>query len=115
MSSEYLQLTIYVDETDTRGELPLFEVIVRRLLHLDVAGATVHRGVMGYGKHGKVHRQRLFGVSDDRPIMVLAVDEADKIRRVAPEIRAMVTEGLVTISPIEVVPAVKREGGVRPE
>lgn len=101
MSSDYLQLTVYVDETDLSGELPLYEVIVRRLLHLNVAGATVYRGMMGYGSHGRVHRQRLFGVSDDRPMVIVAIDNAAKIREVVKEIRGLVKEGLVTVSPVE--------------
>jgi PII-like signaling protein len=82
-----LQLTIYVNETDMAGDLPLYELVVRRLHHLEVAGATVTRAVMGYGKHGKVHRKRLFGVSDDRPMVIAA----------------MVPEGLMTIQQVEIV------------
>jgi PII-like signaling protein len=97
-----LQLTIYVNETDMRGDLPLHELIVRRLLHMEVAGATVLRGVMGYGSHGQVHRRRLLGVSDDRPIVIIAVDTAERINAVLPELRGLVTEGLVTVSEIKV-------------
>lgn len=96
-----MQLTIYVNETDLHDDLPLHEVLVRRLLHLEVAGATVLRGVMGYGRHGKVHRQRLFGVSDDRPLAILAVDEEPRLRAAIPEIRALMPEGLITLTPVE--------------
>lgn len=96
-----MQLTIYVNETDLHDDLPLHEVLVRRLLHLEVAGATVLRGVMGYGRHGKVHRQRLFGVSDDRPLAIIAVDEEPRLRAVIPEIRALMPEGLITMAPVE--------------
>jgi PII-like signaling protein len=101
--ADYLLLTIYVDETDVEGDMPLYEAIVRRLLHHDITGATVQRGIMGYGAHGRVHRKRLFGVSDDRPIVVSAVDTAEKIRTLTPTIRHMVKEGLITMQPIEVV------------
>ncbi len=103
MNTEYLQLSIFVDETDMRGELPLYEVIVRRLLHLNVNGATVFSGSMGYGSHGRVHRQRLFGVSDDRPVAIIAVDKAERIRAVVPEIRQLVQEGLITVTAVEVI------------
>ena len=98
-----LQLTIYLNEAD-RGsqDVPLHEVIVRRLLQAHVSGATVLRGVMGYGKHGKVHRTRLFGVSDDRPMVIVAVDEAERIRALLPELRTLVTEGLITLQEVEV-------------
>jgi PII-like signaling protein len=97
-----LQLNIYVNEADMSGDLPLHELLVRRLLHLDIAGATVMRGLMGYGKHGKVHRKRLFGVSDDRPVVIIAIDTEERIRRVLPELRSLVKEGLITLHEVEV-------------
>jgi PII-like signaling protein len=101
--TDHLLLTIYLDETDTAGDLPLYEAIVRRLLRYEIAGATVQRGIMGFGAHGRVHRKRLFGVSDDRPIVISAIDSADKIRAVAKGLHEIVREGLVTIQPVEVV------------
>jgi uncharacterized protein len=99
----HMLLTVYVDETDMQGEIPLYEAIVRRLLHHNVAGATVQPGSMGYGRHGRVHHKRLFGVSDDRPVVISVVDQESKIRELLPEIRAMVREGLVTVAPVEVI------------
>lgn len=98
-----VQLTIYLNEADMRGEVPLHELLVRRLLHSEVAGATVFHGVMGYGKHGKVHRKRLFGVSDDRPISIVAIDTEARIRAVLPELRALLGPGVMTLQEIEVV------------
>ena len=99
----FLQLTIYLDETDTHGEVPLYEAVVRRMLQLNLSGATVQRGVMGYGRHGRVHRSRLFGVSDDRPVVITAVDEEGKIRQATDEIRPLLTEGLITLHEVEVI------------
>jgi PII-like signaling protein len=98
-------LMIYVDETDLWGTVTLFEAIVRRIRQLGLAGATVHHGIMGFGSHGKVHRKRLFGVSDDRPVVITVVDTEQKVRDVLPEIRAMVKEGLVVLLDAEVVEA----------
>jgi len=98
-------LLILVDETDTWNELPLYEAIVRRLVRLELAGATVQAGIMGFGSHHRVHRKRLFGVSDDRPIVISVIDTEDKIRAAAIEIRTMVKEGLVAISNVEVLTA----------
>ena len=98
-------LVIYVDETDLRGTVTLYETIVRRLRQLGVAGATVHHGIMGFGSHGKVHRKRLFGVSDDRPVVITGVDSEARIREILPEIRGMVKEGLVVLLDAEVVEA----------
>lgn len=82
-------LMIYISATDTWGDLPLHEVLVRKLNHAGVAGATVLKGTMGYGAHHKVHRDRLFGVSDDRPMMILATDEEDRLRAAMAGLRAL--------------------------
>ncbi|MBY0506493.1 MAG: DUF190 domain-containing protein [Bryobacteraceae bacterium] len=106
---KHLQLTIYLAEADRSqvdavGEsVPLHEAIVRRLLHDGIAGATVLRGVMGYGKHHRVHRSGLFGVSDDRPVVIVAVDEEARIRAVLPEIRTLLSEELITVHSVEVI------------
>jgi uncharacterized protein len=96
-----LELNIYLNEADMSGDAKLHEVLVRRLLHLEVAGATVMRGLMGYGKHGKVHKKRLFGVSDDRPVVITAIDDDARIRGVLAEVKSLVREGLITIQEVE--------------
>ncbi|MEO7653534.1 MAG: DUF190 domain-containing protein, partial [Bryobacteraceae bacterium] len=83
---------------------PLYEAIVRRLRQLEVAGATVQAGIMGFGSHLNVHRRRLFGISDDKPVIISIIDSEPKIRRILPEIRGMVKEGLVLLLNAEVIP-----------
>ncbi|HZT30403.1 MAG TPA: DUF190 domain-containing protein [Bryobacteraceae bacterium] len=104
MNPPVKMLLIYVDETDNWGTTPLYEALVRRLRQLNVAGATVQAGIMGFGSHKTVHQKRLFGVSDDRPVTISAVDNEAKIRAALPEIRGMVKEGLVVLLDVEVVP-----------
>ena len=94
-------LLIFIDETDTWEELTLYEAIVRRLAQAGIAGATVQAGIMGFGSHHHVHRKRLFGVSDDRPITIAVVESEEAIRRVLPEIRSLVREGLMVIVDVE--------------
>lgn len=96
-----LQVSIYLKETDRKDDIPLHELIVRRLLHSGIAGASVMRGIMGYGRHGHVHRTRLFGVSDDRPIVIIAVDDHDRILAFLPELKALLPGGLITITEVE--------------
>jgi PII-like signaling protein len=96
-------LLVFIDETDRWDETPLYEAIVRRLRQLGVAGATVHAGLMGFGGHQQVHRKRLFGVSDDRPVTITVVDNEETLRRVVPEVRHMVQEGLVILLDAELV------------
>jgi PII-like signaling protein len=96
-------LMIYVDETDMWETGSLYEAIVRRMRQLGMAGATVHQGIMGFGAHMKVHHKRLFGVSDDKPIVITVVDNEQKIRNILPEIRSMVKEGLIVLLDAEVI------------
>lgn len=96
-------LVIFVDESERYEELPVYEAVLRRLVHLDIAGATVNTGVMGFGSHHKIHRKRLFGVSDDRPITIMVVDEEEKLRAALPEIRPVMKEGLILLIDVEVI------------
>jgi uncharacterized protein len=82
-------LLIFLSETDTHRDLPLYEALVRKLNSRGVSGATVHRGVMGFGQGHHVHRDRLFGVSDDRPITILAADAEERLRGAIPDLRAI--------------------------
>jgi len=104
MMSPAKMLQIYVDETDLWGSVPLYEALVRRLRQLGMAGTTVVTGVMGFGSHMKVHHKRLFGVSDDKPMMITVMDSEARIRQVLPEIRSMVKEKLVVLLDAEVIP-----------
>jgi uncharacterized protein len=99
-------LVILIDETDTwDNDIPLYEAIVRRLVQLEVSGATVSHGIMGFGSHQRVHQKRLFGVTDDRPVTILVADSEDKIKLILPVIRPMIPadEGLVLLLDADVV------------
>lgn len=74
-------LRIYLSETDRRHGAPLYERIVRRALELGLAGATVLRGPMGYGRHSRIHTAKILRLADDLPIVVEIVDERAAIER----------------------------------
>jgi uncharacterized protein len=97
MNPPVKMLLVFVNETDRSHDAPLYQAIVQILRQFDVAGATAHAGVMGFGRHHRVHHKGLFGISDDRPIMIVAVDEAQKLRDVLPEIRALTAEALMVL------------------
>jgi len=99
-------LLIYIDEADTWGDsrVPLYEAIVEKLFELGIDGATVHTGIMGYGASRRLHRKHLFGVTDDRPVTISAVDTQQRLRDAMPAIRRMVCEGLVFLVPGEIIP-----------
>jgi PII-like signaling protein len=96
-------LLIFVNETDRWNDAPLYEAIVHRLRQLSLAGATAHAGILGFGHHMRLHHKGLFGVSDDRPVTVTAVDDEAKIRAALPELRNMVREGLILLLDAELV------------
>jgi len=96
-------LVIFTDETDMWQDMPLYTAIVITLERQGIAGATVNRGLMGFGRHRKIHRKGLFGVSDDRPVTIVAVDSEEKIRAVLSVVVPMVKEGLVLLQDVEVI------------
>lgn len=98
-------LLIYVGETDTWGEarIPLYEAIVEKLLAAGIDGATVNTGVMGYGANRRLHRKRLFGVADDRPVTISAVDTEQRLREAFEAVRPMVGAGLAFLAPGEIL------------
>jgi PII-like signaling protein len=103
MNTPVKLLLLFVNETDVLHARPLYQVIVERLRQLDVAGATAVAGLVGFGHHQRLHHKGLFGVADDRPITIVAIDEESKLRAAVPEVRALVREGLILLLDAELV------------
>ena len=99
---------IFVGESDRWEGRPLYEAIVLAAREADLAGATVLRGVMGYGRHSRVHTAKILRLSEDLPIVVEIADRTDKIEAFLPTVDRMVTEGLVTLETVRVL---KYRGG----
>ena len=110
-------LRIYIGEDDRWEGEPLHEAIVKKLRMMDIAGATVYRGVMGYGAQQRLHKPGWLGLSTDLPVMISIVDAEEKIRSVLPVLDEMVDEGLVVLSDVEIIKYThteeKQESGVR--
>ncbi len=104
-------LVIVIGETDRWEDTSLYEAITRRLIQLQTPGATVQRGIMGFGSHQKrLHREQLFGISDDRPVTISVVHREEALRTtVIPAIRAMVRHGLMFLSDVELIPPMHHE------
>ena len=96
-------LRIHFGEDDKWKGQPLYKAIVEKCRELDIAGATVYRGVEGYGASTLIHRSHLLSISSDLPIMVSVVDSEEKIRQLIPVLDAMVNEGLIATSDVEVI------------
>lgn len=96
-------LRIYIGQDDQWEGKPLYEAIVMKLRQMDVAGATVYKGVMGYGAQQRMHKSGFLGLSRDLPVMLTVVDKEEKIRDILPTLDEMVSEGLLVLSDVEII------------
>ncbi|MET7770084.1 DUF190 domain-containing protein [Nocardia sp. NPDC005366] len=103
-----LRLTVFIGESDTWRHKPLFSEIVHRAHHAGLAGASVFRGVEGYGASSHIHTTRLLSLSEDLPVAIVIVDAADRIRAFLPQLDELVGEGLVILDEVEVIRYVGR-------
>jgi PII-like signaling protein len=96
-------MRIYMGESDKwRGE-PLYEAVVKRLRLMDIAGATVYRGILGYGVKGHTHKGGHLPFSHDLPVMISVVDSEEKLAKALDEIEAMVQDGIIVLSDVDVI------------
>ena len=104
-------LRIFVGESDKEpgGDRPLYEAIVRKAREAHLAGATVLRGPMGFGRHSRVHTAKLLELSTDLPVVIEIVDAEDKVEAFLPTVDELVTEGLVTLEAVRIVRYVSPE------
>jgi PII-like signaling protein len=94
---------VYIGEDDRWEGEPLHEAIVKKLRMMDIAGATVYRGLIGFGAQQRVHRSSFLGLSKDLPIMLSVIDTEEKIRGILPVLDEMVDEGLIALSDVEII------------
>ena len=102
------RLTIFIGESDRHGHTPLATEIVQRAHKVGLAGATVFRGIEGYGASNHVHTTRILSLSDDLPIAVIIVDTPEHIEEFLPQLDELITEGLVMVDDVVVVKYVGR-------
>ena len=101
--SEGQLLRIFIGESDHWEGRPLYEAIVHRARAAGLAGATVVRGLEGFGAHSRLHTTRILRLSEDLPVVVEIVDEAEKIEAFLPALDEMVAEGMVTLEKVHVI------------
>ena len=108
-------LRVHISESDRAGHKPLYEAIVAKCREMKIAGATVFRGLEGYGETGEMHRSHL--VQHDQPILISIVDTAENIDRLVPVIEQMMNTGILAESDVQMIRVQKKlaaPGGTSP-
>lgn len=95
-------LRIFVGESDRHEGVPLYEWIVRKAREQGVAGATVLRGLEGFGAHSRLHTAKILRLSTDLPIVIEIIDTEEKIEAFLPTVDDAIAEGLATLEKVEV-------------
>ncbi|MCL2716742.1 MAG: DUF190 domain-containing protein [Alphaproteobacteria bacterium] len=98
-----LMLRIYIGEDDDFKGRPLYEAITLKARELHLAGATVFRGQMGFGKSSRLHTTKILRLSEDLPLVIEIIDAEDRINAFLPVLGTMMASGLVTLEKIQVV------------
>lgn len=96
-------LRVFIGEGDRCGHRPLYEAIVLKARESGLAGATVLRGVMGYGKHSVLHTAKVLRLSEDLPIVIEIVDSLEMIEAFLPVLDELVDDGMVTLERIQLI------------
>ena len=101
-------LRIFIGESDSWKGRPLFEAIVLKARELGLAGATVLRGMEGFGANSRIHTAKILRLSEDLPIVIEIIDNETKIREILPILDEMVGEGLITLERVHIIAYRKR-------
>lgn len=100
-------MRIYMGESDKFQGEPLYEAIVKRLRLMDISGATVYRGILGYGVKGHTHKSGRLPFSHDLPVMISVVDTEEKLNGAITEIESMMQDGIIVVSDVDVIRLVR--------
>jgi len=112
LAGRALRLTVFVDADDTWHHKPLYHEIVHRAHKAGLAGATVLRGIEGFGAGSLIHTARILSLAEDLPAVILIVDSAERIREFLPQVEELIDEGMIILDEVEVIRYVgKKHGG----
>lgn len=103
LTGERVLMRIHIGERDRHGGKPLYEAIVELLRKRGYAGATVTRGIMGFGATATLHTDKVLRLSVDLPIVVECVESEEKIEAILPELDPMIGGGLITLEKVKVI------------
>jgi PII-like signaling protein len=111
LTGSALRVTVLIGEHDTWHHRPLYSEIVHRARAAGLAGASVFRGIEGFGASSLIHTSRLLSLSEDLPVAIVIVDTEEHVRSFLPQLDELVTEGLVILDDCEVIRYVGRADG----
>ncbi len=97
------RVRIYIGESDQRQGRPLYLAVLETLRSEGCAGATVMRGIAGFGANSRIHTATILRLSEDLPIVIEWIDSPERVERVLPQVEGMVTSGLITVDDVQVV------------
>jgi hypothetical protein len=103
ITGEGTLLRVFIGESDHHDGKPLYQALVQRLREEGLAGATVLRGIEGFGASSRLHTSRILRLSEDLPIVIEVVDTAERIEAVLPIVDEMVRDGMVTLERVQVL------------
>jgi uncharacterized protein len=103
LPEEGMLLRVFVGETDQYKGKALYEQIVLKAREMNMAGATVVRGIMGFGADSRLHSAKLLRLSEDLPVVIEIVDTEEKLNGIIPFLDEVVTEGLITLEKVRVI------------
>ena len=96
-------MRIFIGEADRWNGEALYDAIVKRLRMMDISGATVYRGILGYGAKGHTHKQNAMHTNRDLPVMIAVVETEEKLNAVAEAVEEMIQDGLIVVSDVDIV------------
>jgi hypothetical protein len=111
LAGRAMRLTIFLDADDTWHHKPLFHEIVHRAHKAGLAGATVLRGIEGFGASSLIHTTRILSLAEDLPAVIIIVDAEKHIREFLPQIEELIDEGMILLDEVEVIRYVGRDHG----
>jgi PII-like signaling protein len=96
-------LRIFIGESDKHKGKLLYEAIVSKARELNLAGATVLRGILGFGAHSRIHSAKFLRLSEDEPVVIEIVDKKERIEQILPFLDEVVEEGLITLEDVKII------------
>jgi PII-like signaling protein len=102
-------LRIHFIEADRWHGEPLHEAIVKKCRELGIAGATVYRGIEGFGASARIYHKHTLSISKNSPVMVTVIDREEQISKLLPHLDEMIAGGLIAISEVDVVRYFRKE------